>query len=98
MIDKPLESFSGFVSGNSVTMFVDDQVVPGFVILKFISPLDNLAEIAQWPITKAETRLVRFKLSTKEKKRVTILNVYSMVLLLHWPVCLLAIFVDATNI
>ena len=69
MIDKPLESFSGFVSGNSVTMFVDDQVVPGFVILKFISPLDNLAEIAQWPITKAETRLVRFKLSTKEKKK-----------------------------
>ena len=68
MIDKPLESFSGFVPGNSVTMFADDQVVPGFVILKIISPLDNLAEIAQWAITKAETQLVRFTLSSKEKK------------------------------
>ena len=69
MIDKPLDSFSGFVPENSVTMFADDLVVPGFVILKIISPLDNLAEIAQWPITKAETRLVRFKLPTKEKSK-----------------------------
>lgn len=34
MIDKPLESFSGFVSWNSATMLADDHVIPGFVILK----------------------------------------------------------------
>ena len=36
---------------------------------KLISPLDNLEEIAQWPITKAETQLVRFKLSTEKKNK-----------------------------
>ena len=69
MVNKPIESFSGLVTGNSATMLADDQVIPGFVILKLISLLDNLEEIAQWPITKADTQLARPKLSTEEKKK-----------------------------
>ena len=48
---------------------------------KLISALDNLEEIAQWPITKAETQLERFKLHTEEEKRKSYINIYSMLLL-----------------
>ena len=40
----------------------------------------------------------KIQVAYEREKKSSYINIYSMFLLFHWPVCLLAIIVDATNI